>query len=130
MHIAWVKTVCGRLKSDYRYSNGIVYNNFPWPENSTDKQIKAIETAAQKVLDARAEFPKSKMADLYEPDGMPPILIKAHSDLDKAVDLAYRPQPFTSEANRMVFLFEIYEKYTADLFTKERVKKPKSLKSK
>jgi hypothetical protein len=65
------------------------------------------------------------MADLYEPDGMPPALVKAHNELDKAVDLAYRPQPFSSEANRMVFLFELYEKYTADLFTKEKPKKTK-----
>jgi hypothetical protein len=125
MHMAWVKNICGRLKSDFRYSNSIVYNNFPWPENPNDKQIKAIEIAAQKVLDTRLQFPKSKMADLYEPDGMPPALVKAHNELDKAVDLAYRPQPFSSEANRMVFLFELYEKYTADLFTKEKPKKTK-----
>ncbi|QQS28952.1 MAG: class I SAM-dependent DNA methyltransferase [Sphingobacteriales bacterium] len=125
MHIAWVKYTCGRLKSDFRFSSSIVYNNYPWPENPTDKQIKAIETAAQKVLDARTEFPNSSLADLYDPLTMPPSLIKAHNELDKAVDLAYRPQPFTSEANRMVFLFELYEKYTADLFTKEKPKKTK-----
>ncbi len=72
------ENVCGRLKSDFRYSNEIVYNNFPWPENPNEKQIKAIEIAAQKVLDTRLQFPKSKMADLYEPDGMPPALVKAH----------------------------------------------------
>jgi hypothetical protein len=127
MHMAWVKNICGRLKSDFRYSNGIVYNNYPWPENPNAKQLKAIETAAQKVLDARLKFPNSTMADLYEVDGMPPVLIKAHNELDKAVDLAYRPQPFTSEAKRMEFLFELYEKYTADLFTKESVKKLKKL---
>ena len=126
MHMAWVKSVCGRLKSDFRYSKDIVYNNYPWPENPNDKQVKAIETAAQKVLDARLEFPKSSLSDLYDPLTMPPVLIKAHNELDKAVDLAYRPQPFTSEANRMVFLFELYEKYTADLFTKEKPKKNKS----
>lgn len=125
MHMAWVKSVCGRLESRYRYSKDIVYNNYPWPENPTEKQIKAIETAAQKVLDARTEFPKSSLSDLYDPLTMPPVLIKAHIELDKAVDLAYRPQAFTSEANRMVFLFELYEKYTADLFTKEKVKKKK-----
>ncbi|TAH20136.1 MAG: class I SAM-dependent DNA methyltransferase [Cytophagales bacterium] len=123
MHIAWVKYTCGRLKSDFRYSNTIVYNNFPWAESPTDKQIKAIEEKAQKVLDIRATFPNSSLADLYNPLLMPPALVKAHNELDKAVDLAYRPQPFTSEANRMVFLFELYEKYTADLFTKEKVKK-------
>ena len=125
MHMAWVKTTCGRLKSDFRYSKDIVYNNYPWPENPNEKQIKAIEVAAQKVLDARLQFPNSSLADLYDPLTMPPNLVKAHNELDKAVDLAYRPQPFTSEANRMVFLFELYEKYTADLFTKEKVKKKK-----
>ena len=125
MHIVWVKNICGRLKSDYRYSKDIVYNNYPWPENPNDKQVKAIETAAQKVLDARLQFPNSSLADLYDPLTMPPALIKAHNELDKAVDLAYRPQAFTSEANRMVFLFELYEKYTADLFTKEKPKKTK-----
>jgi len=128
MHMTWVKNICGRLKSDLRYSNGIVYNNFPWPVNPTDKQIKSIEEKAQKVLDVRTEFPSSTMAELYELDSMPPVLKEAHNDLDKAVDLAYRPQPFTSEANRMVFLFELYEKYTADLFTKEKPKKIKRTK--
>ena len=125
IHMTWVKSVCGRLESRFRYSKDIVYNNYPWPETPTDKQLKAIETAAQKVLDARLEFPKSSLSDLYDPLTMPPALIKAHNELDKAVDLAYRPQPFTSEANRMVFLFELYEKYTANLFTKEKVKKIK-----
>ena len=125
MHMAWTRVICGRLKSDYRYSGSIVYNNYPWPENPNDKQVKAIEVAAQKVLDARLQFPNSSLADLYDPLTMPPALTKAHNELDKAVDLAYRPQPFTSEANRMVFLFELYEKYTADLFTKEKVKKKK-----
>ena len=125
MHMAWVKSVCGRLKSDFRYSNEIVYNNFPWPQDPTDKQVKAIKTAAQRVLDARLQFPESSLANLYDPLSMPPALTKAHNELDKAVDLAYRPQAFTSEANRMVFLFELYEKYTADLFTKEKPKKIK-----
>ncbi|NDC30272.1 MAG: class I SAM-dependent DNA methyltransferase [Bacteroidetes bacterium] len=125
MHMTWVKHICGRLKSDYRYSKDIVYNNYPWPDNPNEKQIKSIETASQKVLDARLQFPNSSLADLYDPLTMPPILVKAHNELDKAVDLAYRPQAFTSEANRMVFLFELYEKYTADLFTKEKPKKTK-----
>lgn len=117
MHIAWVKTVCGRLKSDFRYSKDIVYNNYPWPDNPSDKQIKAIETAAQKVLDARQEFPNSSLADLYDPLTMPPILVKAHNELDKAVDLAYRSQQFATEAKRMEFLFELYEKYNSNLFS-------------
>jgi len=125
IHMAWIKSVCGRLESRFRYSNELVYNNYPFPENPNDKQIKAIETAAQKVLDARLQFSNSSLADLYGPSTMPPALVKAHNELDKAVDLAYRPQPFSSEANRMVFLFELYEKYTADLFTKEKPKKTK-----
>ncbi|MFZ4725245.1 MAG: DNA methyltransferase [Paludibacter sp.] len=123
MHMAWVKTLCGRLKSDYRYSKDIVYNNYPWPENPTEKQITAIEEKTQKVLETRLQFSDCTLADLYDPLTMPPTLLKAHNELDKAVDLAYRPQPFTSEANRMVYLFELYEKYTADLFTKEKKKK-------
>lgn len=126
MHMAWVKTVCGRLKSDYRYSKDIVYNNYPWPENPSAKQIATIETAAQKVLDVRASFPDSSLADLYHPLTMPPALTKAHQELDKAVDLAYRPQAFINETKRMEFLFELYEKYTAGLFAKEKVKKVKA----
>ncbi len=125
MHMVWMKYTCGRLESRYSYSNTIVYNNFPWVEGISGKQVKVIETASQKILDARLEFPNSSLADLYDPLTMPPALAKAHNELDKAVDLAYRPQPFTSEANRMMFLFELYEKYTADLFTKEKPKKKK-----
>lgn len=128
MHVLWLRTIGGRLKSDFRYSGSIVYNNFPWPENPSDKQKEAIEKAAQKVLDARAAFPNSSLADLYDPLTMPPVLVKAHNELDKAVDLAYRSQPFTSDANRMEFLFELYEKYTAGLFAVE--KKGKSSKGK
>jgi hypothetical protein len=123
MHMTWTKSVCGRLKSDYSYSNTIVYNNFPWPENPSETQVKNIEEKAQKVLDVRLAFPNSSLADLYDPLTMPPALVKAHNDLDKAVDQAYRTQPFISEAKRMEFLFELYEKYTADLFTKEKKKK-------
>ena len=123
MHMTWVKNICGRLKSDYRYSKDIVYNNFPWPENPNEKQVLSIEEKAQKVLEVRLQFPNSSLADLYHPLTMPPALVKAHNDLDKAVDLAYRPQAFTSEANRMEFLFERYEKYTANLFSTEKVKK-------
>ncbi|MEO7659145.1 MAG: type IIL restriction-modification enzyme MmeI, partial [Pyrinomonadaceae bacterium] len=123
MHNAWMRQVCGRLESRYRYSNKLVYNNFPWPKNPTEKQIHAIEEKAQKVLDVREKFPTSSLADLYDPLTMPPALVKAHDELDRAVDLAYRPQPFPTEAGRMVFLFELYEKYTATLFTQPSGKK-------
>jgi hypothetical protein len=125
IHMTWVRYTCGRLKSDFRYSALYTYNTFPWPENPNEKQVKAIETAAQKVLDTRLLFPNSSLADLYDPLTMPSALVKAHNELDKAVDLAYRPQPFTSESNRMVYLFELYEKYTADLFTKMKPRKNK-----
>jgi hypothetical protein len=123
MHVTWVKKLCSRLSTSLSYSSNIVYNNFSWPENPSESQIQKIEQAAQKVLDARALFPESSLAVLYDPLTMPPELVKAHQELDKAVDLAYRPQPFLSEAKRMEFLFELYEKYTANLFTKEKVKK-------
>ena len=85
--------------------------------------LHVAERSCKKVLDARLEFPKSSLADLYDPLTMPPVLVKAHNELDKAVDTAYRSQPFTSEAKRMEFLFELYEKYTADIFTKGKTKK-------
>ncbi|MFZ3157731.1 MAG: DNA methyltransferase [Smithella sp.] len=122
MHNAWMRTVCGRLESRYRYSAGIVYNNFPWPENPTGKQKQAIETAAQAVLDARAQFPNSTLADLYDPLTMPPVLLKAHQHLDKTVDAAYGKTNFTTEAQRVAFLFELYQKYTS-LFAPEKPKR-------
>ncbi|GCA95730.1 DNA methyltransferase [Microcystis aeruginosa] len=125
MHMAWVKYVCGRLKSDYRYSKDIVYNNFPFPENITDKQKQTVETCAQAVLDTRVKYPDSSLADLYDPLTMPPDLLKAHQKLDKAVDLCYRPQPFTSELNRIEYLFELYEKLTAPLLPTSKQKPSK-----
>ena len=113
MHMAWARTVCGRLKSDYSYSNTIVYSNFPWPENPTDKQKQAIEAAAQGVLDARADFPEASLADLYDPLTMPPVLLKAHQALDRAVDAAYGKKGFATEAERVAFLFELYRQYTS-----------------
>ena len=125
MHMAWVRYVCGRLKSDYRYSSGIVYNNFPWPECS-DAQRGKIEAAAQAVLDARAQFMSpspqpspaggrgsSSLADLYDPLTMPPALVKAHQKLDAAVDACYRKATFASDAQRVEFLFERYQQLTS-----------------
>ncbi|MBD2442742.1 class I SAM-dependent DNA methyltransferase [Dolichospermum sp. FACHB-1091] len=125
MHITWVKYVCGRLKSDYRYSNTIVYNNYPFPENVNDKQKQKVEIAAQAVLDTRAKYPESSLADLYDPLTMPPDLVKAHQILDKAVDLCYRPQPFVSELNRIEFLFSQYEALNAPLLKPEKKKRTK-----
>lgn len=112
MHMAWMRCICGRIKSDFRYSAGIVYNNFPWVENITDKQREKIEQCAEAVLEARKQFPNSSLADLYDPLAMPPALMKAHQALDKAVDAAYRSVPFTSDSQRMEFLFELYDKLT------------------
>lgn len=119
MHMAWVRHVCGRLKSDYRYSNSLAYNNFPWPE-STDAQKEAISRVAQGVLDARAKFSGSTMADLYDPVTMPPELARAHADLDKAVDKAYGRTAFSSEMERVAFLFERYEALTRPLLPPTR----------
>jgi len=117
MHNAWMRAVCGRLESRYRYSAGIVYNNFPWPKNPSDKQKEVVEAAGQAVLDARAEFPTSSLADLYDPLVMPATLLKAHLALDKAVDAAYGKTKFVTEAERVSFLFDLYREYTAGLFS-------------
>ncbi|MBK9275287.1 MAG: class I SAM-dependent DNA methyltransferase [Flavobacteriales bacterium] len=126
MHMAWVAVTCGRMKSDFRYSNTIVYNNFPWPQQPSDEQKAAVEAAAQGVLDARAQFPGSSLADLYDPLTMPPVLLKAHQALDKAVDKCYRPQPFPSDAKRVEYLFELYEEYTKGLLAGEKSKRTKA----
>ncbi len=113
MHMSWMRSVCGRLESRYRYSGSIVYNNFPWPDNPTQKQVQAIEIAAQGVLDARAKFQGATLADLYDPLTMPATLLSAHRALDTVVDRAYGKRRFGSEANRVAFLFELYRKHTS-----------------
>ncbi|MCB2019685.1 MAG: hypothetical protein KDG44_02685 [Burkholderiaceae bacterium] len=113
MHNAWVRYTCGRLESRYRYSKDIVYNNFPWPESPTDAQRAAIESAAQAVLDTRAQFPGATLADLYDPLTMPPALLKAHQKLDAAVDAAYGRKGFKTDAERVAFLFEQYRRITS-----------------
>ena len=120
MQMAWINYVCGRLKSDYRYSNELVYNNYPWPKAPSEKNKKSVEEKAQKVLDVRATFPESSLADLYDPLTMPPALVKAHQALDKAVDLCYRPQAFPNETGRIEYLFELYNDYTMPLLGKVR----------
>jgi hypothetical protein len=109
MHMAWMRSVCGRLESRYRYSVGIVYNNFPWPQFPTDKQRYAIESAAQAVLDARAQHPGATLAALYDPLTMPPDLVKTHRKLDAAVDAAYSKKKFSGDSDRVAFLFERYQ---------------------
>lgn len=125
MHMTWVKYTCGRLKSDFRYSKDVVYNNYPWAKEVSDKNKEKVEEKAQKVLDVRAEFPKSSLADLYHQLTMPPKLAKAHQELDKAIDLCYRPQVFTNENTRIEYLFELYNLYTAPLLNEKGSKKKK-----
>src|SRR5438270_10350284 len=86
MFMAWVRRICGRIKSDFRFSTNLVYNNFPWPETPPAKQAVVVASKAQAVLDARAAFPESSLADLYDPLTMPAKLTKAHGELDRAVD--------------------------------------------
>lgn len=114
MHMAWMRSVCGRLKSDYRYSKDIVYNNFPWPEDVTDALSAQVESLAQGVLDARALYPDSSLADLYDPLTMPKELTDAHRTLDRAVDRLYQRKPFASDADRVALLFAWYERLTDD----------------
>jgi len=128
MHMAWVKQVCGRLESRFRYSKDIVYNNYPWPEAPSPKQRDAVEGAGQAVLDTRKEFRNATLADLYDPLAMPPDLVKAHFKLDRAVDLCYRPQPFQNDRQRIEYLFALYEKFTTPLMAtaKKGRRKPQS----
>ncbi len=142
MHMAWLKHVCGRLKSDYRYSNQIVYNNFPWPENVPDAQRSRIEELAQRILDVRVECGDgrhgflpvrtkgvaSTLADLYNPASMPPVLAKAHTELDRAVDRCYRKEPFPSDRARVEYLFQLYEQLTAPLLPVTKGKRARSQK--
>lgn len=108
MHMSWLRNVGGRLKSDYQYGIGTVYNTFPWPEAS-NAQRAHIEELAQAVLDARAAWPTSSLADLYDPDTMPANLRKAHHALDLAVDRLYRRAPFAGDRDRVEHLFGLYE---------------------
>jgi hypothetical protein len=125
MHMAWMRTVCGRMKSDYQYSATLVYNNFPWP-SPTKKQKTAIEENAQSILNARAQFPKATFAVLYDPLTMPAVLLKAHQRLDKAVEAAYG-KTFSSDADRVAHLFYLYQTLT-DTLTAPLVKKVRARK--
>ncbi len=109
MHNTWTRAVAGRMKSDYQYSAGIVYNNFPWPERVNEDHRKRVEESAQVVLDVRKEFPDSTLADLYNPNSMPKKLLDAHRTLDRAVDTCYGKQKLASEPERLEFLFKQYQ---------------------
>ena len=120
MHMAWMRATAGRLKSDYRYSKDVVYNNFPFP-NASEEQEKAIEQKAGAVLEARAKYPHSSLADLYDPLTMPKELAKAHKELDLAVDKLYRKTPFKDDTERVAFLFEMYKEITSNLGTSKNI---------
>lgn len=117
MHNAWVRYTCGRLESRYRYSAGIVYNNYPWPQDISDSLREAVSLAAEGVLDARALHQKGRtpasLADLYNPATTPANLTAAHKALDKAVDAAYGKKRLKTDAERVAYLFGLYAQYTS-----------------
>lgn len=115
MHMAWMRAVTGRLESRYMYSVGVVYNTFPLPPK--DANLSRLEPPAQAILDARAAHPSTTLANLYDPDLMPPNLRRAHQALDRAVDRLYRRKGFASERERVGHLFMLYEKIRAPLDT-------------
>jgi N-6 DNA Methylase len=122
MHMAWTAYVGGRLKSDYQYSPGINYNPFPWPLLTAAAHQDSLAKLAQAVLDARAAHPAATLADLYDPNTMPPNLRKAHRALDLAVEKLYRPAPFGSDRERVEHLFGLYENLTAPLTAADRAR--------
>jgi type II restriction/modification system DNA methylase subunit YeeA len=112
IHNDWMRTVAGRLKSDYRYSATLVYNTFPWPD-VTDEQKSKIEKLAEEILLIREDYPEMTMAQKYNPDTMPAPLLEAHQTLDKAVEKLYRDKPFEDASERLAFLFKRYEELIA-----------------
>ncbi|MGL5955358.1 MAG: type IIL restriction-modification enzyme MmeI, partial [Brevinema sp.] len=123
MHMAWMRAVGGRLKGDYRYSKDIVYNNFPFPDLS-DEQKNRLSQLAEDILQARAQYPDSSLADLYNPTTMPPNLRNAHTTLDKYVDKLYRKTDFPSDAERVAMLLLKYQELSeSDHLIKTTVKK-------
>lgn len=113
MHMTWVRTVAGRLKTDYRYSSALCYNTFPFPDIS-EKQKEALEEHVFRVLDEREKHPEKTMAQLYDPDKMPTGLRQAHHDMDRAIEQCYRAKPFTSDEERLEYLFKLYEAMIAE----------------
>ena len=113
IHMAWMRSVAGRLESRYSYSPA-VYNSFPWPE-MTENQLRRIYELSQAVLQARRRYPNSSLDVLYDSESMPPALRQAHAALDRAVDRLYRRKGFFSERERVEHLFELHEKTRAPL---------------
>ena len=117
--MAWMRIVCGRLESRYRYSSSLVYNNYPWPVKVKDAHRKKIEECAKALLDVRQSYIDngSTLADLYDPLYIPEALLRAHQALDRAVDRCYRQKMFESERERVQYLFQLYESLIAPLST-------------
>ena len=107
LHTTWARAVAGRIKTDIRYSGGLVYNTFPVPSISEDQRA-TLASAAVKVLVAREQFSDQTLAQLYDPESMPPVLRSAHRSLDDAVDALYQTKSFDSDAARLELLFEMY----------------------
>ncbi|ODS88321.1 MAG: DNA methyltransferase [Chryseobacterium sp. SCN 40-13] len=127
MHMVWVDAVGGKLKTDYRYSAKLCYNTFPFPD-ITAKQKEIINQYVFAILDERAKFPQKTMARLYNPDTMPKDLKNAHHELDEAIERCYRLAPFTSDAERLEYLFKMYDEMTKKdtLWAKEKKTRKKS----
>ena len=125
MHMSWLRHIGGRLESRYRYTIGLVYNTFPLPPSPN---LTKLDPLAQAILDARAAHPGATLADLYDPDLMPPNLRAAHTALDRAVDRLYRPAGFASDRERVEHLFALYEAMVTPLLAGGGKKKRKSVK--
>ena len=111
MHMVWMRTVGGRLKTDYRYSSTLVYNTFPFPSISK-KQKEELAELVWGVLDEREKHSEKTLAQLYDPNKMPEGLQKAHHNLDMAIEQCYRPKPFETDEERLEYLFKMYEEMT------------------
>ncbi|WP_366933122.1 type IIL restriction-modification enzyme MmeI, partial [Phenylobacterium sp.] len=122
IHNSWSRYIGGKLKSDFQYSVGVNYNPFPWPLLDDESQDR-LKSVALGVLESRSRHSSATLADLYDPDLMPPDLRKAHRDLDIAVDRLYRKEPFADDRERVEHLFRLYEQMTAGLLA--RADKPK-----
>ena len=132
IHVSWLQYIGGKIKSDYRYSNKLVFNPFPWPEIGPSI-VKKLGKTGQAILDARAEYQELSLADLYDPTFMPKKLRNAHIANDKAVDRLYRKKPFESERERVEHLFMLYEQLQAPVLAaakpKPRKRKPRTVKT-
>lgn len=127
IHMAWMRSIGGRLESRYRYSIGLVYNTFPMPPV---KDLSSLESHAQAILDARANHPGATLADLYDPDLMPADLRRAHQANDRAVDRLYRRAAFASEGERIAHLLGMYEKQVAGMLAVTKPKRTRETKPK